>query len=341
MPAAAIKPEHKAIRHYYERLRELADQQVGHESAVRSAFQVLLTDVAREHGWTLIPELSARAAGATIRPDATLRDKDSLPRGYWEAKDTQDDLDAEIARKKDRGYPLNNTIFEDTRRAVLFQDGREAGRFDLTDPAALADLLGAFLGYTEPAIAEFETAVAEFKGRVPDLARGLAGKVAEAHGDNPRFQAAFADFFALCQSALNPNIRREAVDEMLVQHLLTERLIRTIFDNPDFIHQNVIAAEVETVVAALVSKSFSRADFLRGLDRFYVAIENAARTLREFADKPFFLNTVYERPSGPSRRRAGSGRGGTWSTSRSSRTRWSGRSPRGSRCRTGSRTRCG
>ncbi len=47
---------------------------------------------------------------------------------------------------------------------------------------------------------------------------------------------------------------------MLVQHLLTERLFRTIFDNPEFTQRNVIAAEVDHVIDALVSKSFSRTD---------------------------------------------------------------------------------
>ena len=86
-----------------------------------------------------------------------------------------------------------------------------------------------------------------------------------------------------------------AVDEMLVQHLLTERLIRTIFDNQDFTRRNVIAAEVEKVIDALVSKSFNRHDFLKSLDRFYLAIESAAATIESFAEKQHFLNTVYER----------------------------------------------
>ena len=77
--------------------------------------------------------------------------------------------------------------------------------------------------------------------------------------------------------------------------VLTERLIRKIFDNPHFTQRNVIAAEVEKVIAALVSKSFNPDDFQKSLDRFYVAIENAARTLPEFSDKQHFLNTVYER----------------------------------------------
>ena len=71
-------------------------------------------------------------------------------------------------------------------------------------------------------------------------------------------------FFTLCQQSLNPNISRDAVDEMLIQHLLTERLIRNIFDMDNFTQQNVIAAEVEKVIAALVSKSFSRHEYLKG-----------------------------------------------------------------------------
>ncbi len=57
----------------------------------------------------------------------------------------------------------------------------------------------------------------------------------------------------------------------------------------------MIAAEVEKVIVALVSRSFNREEFLRSLDPFYVAIENAARWLEDFSDKQQLLNTVYER----------------------------------------------
>src|SRR6185312_8231876 len=42
-------------------------------------------------------------------------------------------------------------------------------------------------------------------------------------------------------------------------------------------------------------RSFSSTEYLKGLDSFYVAIENAARTLPDFSDKQYFLDTVYER----------------------------------------------
>ena len=155
--------------------------------------------------------------------------------------------------------------------------------------------MSAFFAYTEPAHEDFGKAIGEFQQRVPDLARGLVEKIKAAHRDNPKFIQAFDAFYELCRNSLNPNLSVAAVDEMLVQHLLTERLLRTIFDNQDFTRRNAIAAEVEKVIDALVGKSFNRHEFLRSLDRFYLAIESAAATIEGFTEKQHFLNTVYER----------------------------------------------
>ena len=290
-----IQPTHRSIRRYYERLEALRNQGVLNEMSIRTPFEFLLEETAKVRDWTFVAELAAESGGSLVRPDGTLRDHNSLPRGYWEAKDSLDDLDREIQRKTARGYKLTNTIFEDTETGILFQDKREILRVPLGDPRELAELLSKFYSYSEPDIEGFEQAVDEFKEHVPDLATGLAQKIQEAHQSNPAFIEAFANFFKLCQTALNPNIRVEAVDEMLVQHLLTERLIRTIFDNPEFTKRNAIAQEVERVIEALVSKSFNRSEYLKSLDRFYVAIEAAARTLPDFSEKQHFLNTVYER----------------------------------------------
>src|SRR6266850_1075853 len=290
-----ISPSHRAIRRYYEQIQSLRDQNVDNEMNVRAPFEFLLAETGRQRGWTLVPELSEKAAGGLVRPDGTLRDSNSLPRGYWEAKDTKDDLDLEIQRKIARGYRTSNTIFEDTEEAVLYQNKQPVLRINIGSPRELADLLNKFYSFTEPDIQGFEEAIDEFGERVPELAGGLAQKVREAHKDNPRFIEAFEKFFHLCQTALNPNIRIEAVDEMLVQHLLTERLIRTIFDNPEFTKRNAIAQEVERVIEALVSQSFNRSEYLKSLDRFYLAIESAARTLPDFSEKQHFLNRIYER----------------------------------------------
>src|SRR4051794_7454516 len=173
MSRALIKPTHKPIREYYRGLETYRAHKVKHEGALETAFQRLLADTAKQHGCDLIPKQKIKVAGHTLFPDGTLRDVFSTRRGFWEAKDTDDDLDAEIAKKIAKGYPLTNTIFEDTRHAVLFQGGKERARYDLTAAQQLADLLNDFYAYTEPEIEDFHDAVAEFKERVPELAKRL------------------------------------------------------------------------------------------------------------------------------------------------------------------------
>ncbi len=291
-----IPPSHRLIRAYHQSITEIRAQNVKHEGGLRHAFQVLLADSARLHNWTLIPEWTTTTSGGnSIRLDGALRDALTIPRGYWEAKDSHDNLDREIEKKIRSRYPLDNTIFEDTQRAVLYQNGDRVFTGDLADTRQLSDLLARFYSFAKPNILELDRAVKEFSERVPELARGLAEKIAAAHSSNKDFQSAFATFFALCQLSLNPNIRREAVDEMLIQHLLTERLFRTVFDNPEFTRRNAIALEVERVIAALLTHSFSRDEYLRALDPFYAAIERAARDINDFTAKQEFLNNIYER----------------------------------------------
>ena len=129
----------KAIDQYYKELEVYHDHKVTHETAVRSAFQYLLATFAKSANWTLIPE---QALENGKRPDGTLRDDIyNLPRGYWEAKDTKDDLKTEIRKKITLGYPITNTIFEDTRRAILYQNNKQVIEVDLTKPKELTDVL--------------------------------------------------------------------------------------------------------------------------------------------------------------------------------------------------------
>ncbi len=292
-PTISHKVVEKAIDVYYAEMARLASQGVSAELGLRRAFESLLVACGKEVGWTLVAE---QAIDNRKRPDATLRDPNTLPVGYWEAKDLHDDLEAEIARKIRLKYPLTNIIFENSRSAVLYQGGKRDRAIAVADRGELADLLKAFFTHVEPAFERYDQAVAEFKDHIPDLARGLAAKIGdERRQKNTAFVAAYAQFKAVCQASIDPRISDEAIDEMLVQHLLTERLFRTVFDNSDFTRKNVIANEIERVIDALTSRSFNRSEFQAGLDRFYVAIENAARLAPDFRDKQTFLNTVYER----------------------------------------------
>ena len=226
--------------------------------------------------------------------DGALIDSFNLVHGYWEAKDIHDDLPTQVQRKFEAGYPRDNILFQTPKHAILWQNDQQVLDTDLTDPAQLIETLETFFSHRPQAYIEWETAVAQFKDRVPALGNGLAELIEKERGTNRQFANAFRAFHEKCCQSINPDLSEAAVEEMLIQHLLTERLFRTVFDRTDFTRRNVIANEIEKVIDALTSHAFSRDGFLRSLDRFYIAIEDTAKTISDFSQKQGFLNTVYE-----------------------------------------------
>ena len=297
-----LKPTHKPVKAYYESLQRFESIGVSHETAVRSAFQSLLEYCGRQFNWILVPEHSmtplirgARGVkNKRIVVDGALIDNFQLPHGYWEAKDIHDDLPAEVLHKFATGYPRDNILFQTPHRAILWQNNQRTLDADLTDPTQLIHTLETFCSHRPQEYTEWEEAVSQFKDRVPALGKGLAELIEKERGTNREFTAAFAAFHEKCRQSINPSLSEAAVEEMLIQHLLTERIFRTVFSNSEFTRRNVIAREIETVITALMSHAFSREDFLRSLDPFYVAIERTAATIDDFSPKQSFLNTVYE-----------------------------------------------
>ncbi|MCU0466466.1 MAG: hypothetical protein MUF38_18095 [Anaerolineae bacterium] len=291
MTEFSLSPNSKPVRDYHVTLTAITGQGAYNEGAVRDAFAGLLREVGKKNGLTLLAEQTIGRKNGRIRVDGVLNDSNRYPFGYWEAKDTRDDLETEIAKKIGKDYPLQNIIFEDTRQAVLYQNKRRVGAYDLTSPAEVAQLLTLFFNHTEPAIDGFNDAVRIFNERVPEHAQQLRDIIAQAHRENKKFQAAFDGFMAVVRESLNPALSSDEVDEMLIQHLLTERIIRNVFDLPEFTQRNIIAIEVEKVIIALTSRHFNKTEFLGKLDFFYKAIENAARTLDGFTEKQAFLKS--------------------------------------------------
>ena len=295
MPQLNLKPTHKAIRDYYTTLQQYGKHGIRHEGAVSNPFAFLLDACAKQANATFVPQYPMRTPMSNrIVIDGVILDAYGLPFAYWEAKDMDDDLHRAIEQKRDAGYPFDNILFQNPQRGILYQNGEMVFDVDITAPPCLIDALQYLFAAPPAALENWHTAVAEFKEMVPALGRRLAELIAEQHETNARFAAAFTDFYEQCRAAINLNLSAAAVEEMLIQHLLTERIFRTIFDNPDFTRRNIIAREIENVIEVLIQNAFSRDEFLKPLNPFYTAIENAATLCKDFSQKQHFLNTVYE-----------------------------------------------
>ena len=286
-------PSYPHIQEYRRKLQELLDYGGSDsERSIRPAFQNCLAAYCRAHkdSLALVPELSDRRNV----PDGTVRDALRMSRGYWEAKDTHDDLDAEIQKKFNRGYPRDNILFEDSREAVLFQNGEEAMRVSMQhDDGELHRIIRRFLDYELPQIEEFRQAQRQFKADLPSVIDSLRDAIGEAERGSEEYRKAAADFLALCRKSISPQVSEDDVREMLLQHILTKDIFLRVFAEEQFHRENNIAARLDAL-----ERTFFVGDLRRqAIDRlrsYYGAIGRAAYDIADRAEKQSFLKAIYE-----------------------------------------------
>ncbi|RKU33462.1 DNA helicase [Candidatus Poribacteria bacterium] len=296
MPQLNLKPNHKAVRDYYTTLQQYEQHAIRHEGAVSNPFAFLLDTCTKQINGTFIPQYPMRTVdGNRIVVDGAILDEYQLPLAYWEAKDIDDNLLTAIEEKRDAGYPFDNILFQTPERAIVYQNGHETLDLNITEPTHLITALQHLFAYTPPALDNWQNAVVDFREHVPDLANQLKALIEQRYETDTAFKKAFADFYETCRTSINPDLSQDAVEEMLTQHILTERIFRTVFDRSDFTRRNIIAREIENVSDVLMRQAMSRDAFLQPLDRFYVAIEQAATLCKDFSQKQHFLNTFYEK----------------------------------------------
>ena len=213
-----------------------------------------------------------------------------MARGYWEAKDSHDDLDAEIKVKFNRGYPRDNIIFEDLQTAVPVRNGNEAMRVDMSRDGELHRLIRIFLDYELPEIQEFRHAQSQFKTDLPTVLENLRATVAEAEADNQETASSFLD---LCRRTIGPAVSPADVREMLLQHILTKDIFLSIFREDQFHGENNVARQLDRL-----ERTFFTGDVRRqAIDRlraYYGVIGRAADEIADYAEKQQFLKAIYE-----------------------------------------------
>ena len=286
-------PDYPHIARYHEELRELAEfGGSDSELNIRPAFQNCLAAYCRDHRdrLVLVPELPASSG---VVPDGAVKDALRMTRGWWEAKDARDDLDAEIQRKFNRGYPRDNIVFEDSRAAVLFQNGELAMRADMSRPGELHRLIRRFLDHELPEIEEFRSARQQFKTDLPNVLAGLRETIEEAEAESADYREAAAAFLDLCRRSIGPNVSEADVREMLLQHVLTKDIFLRVFGEDEFHRENNIAMRLDALERTFFTGDVRR-NAIERLRAYYGAIGRAADEIAGHAEKQEFLKRLYE-----------------------------------------------
>ena len=266
------------------------------EGPISQAFGGLLESWGRSHDLHLIQQWEGKGPrGNNIRVDGALVPSVlRIPFGYWEAKDSKDDIDREIAAKIAAGYPDDNIIYENSVSAVLRQNGKEADRAPLQgDDPALLHLLNKFFAYEREEIAEFRRAAEQFRADLPQILEALRMAIAEAETRSSEFARALKDFLEHAHQAINRTVTADDVREMLIQHILTEEIFASVFDNAQYHRENNVAKRLGELEAKFFTGALRHATTER-LRPYYAAIKGAAADIGNPREKQTFVKKLYE-----------------------------------------------
>jgi len=264
------------------------------ETSIRNAFHNLLNTYASRKGLMVVPEITIKtAAGKNVTPDGTIKDSLRQDWGYWESKDESDIIDEEISKKFAKGYPKDNILFEDSKTAVLIQNGNEVLRVKFSDVSGLDHLLNEFVNFEPPRVTSFRKAIELFKADIPKVTDTIRDLLDVQEKENPKFVKERNKFLKLCQESINPEVTKADVREMIIQHILTEDIFNTIFDETQFHRENNVARQLEGVIHTFFTGA-TKKTALATLQHYSQAINAAAAGIADHHEKQKFLKVVYE-----------------------------------------------
>jgi predicted helicase len=284
----------KLIQQYYnEKQRIWNSTKQDSENVLRRAFARVLEGYAAKQNLHLYEEVRHRTDQKnSIRFDGVLKNELGFDFGYWEAK-ANVNLEDEIRKNFNKGYPKSNILFEDGVIAVLYQEGERILSVEMANQDALHEILQQFFAYETRELRDFRQAVADFKKDVPTIAETLRKMIAAQAIENQAFITKRNDFLAICQTSINPEIGLEEVDEMLIQHILTEQIFVAVFSDDQLVRENNIAQALSAVETTFFKGSVKR-DVLYQIKNYYDVIASVARRFEGHHEKQTFLKKVYE-----------------------------------------------
>lgn len=282
------------INQYYTQLDKLKLYSgATNEAVISQKFGDLINKYCEKKNLILAPQIPKKLENnKIIRPDGTIKNSLTLDMGYWESK-ANVDFAKEIDNKIRTGYPLSNTLFEDGKMAILYQHGAEAIRCKIDEPERLDKLLTAFVSLEPQAVKDFTKAVEAFKKDVPVIIMHLREMIDEQEKINPKFTAAQVTFLAVCRESINPQINKADINEMLIQHILTEEIFISIFSDAQFHRENNIAKELYKVEETFFTGR-TKHETLNSIRHYYDVIKARTSEIVDHHDKQYFLKVIYE-----------------------------------------------
>ena len=281
-----------AIEKYYNEIKEAELNGINNEQNIREYFYELLKNYTNSQNLKIERETKEfvfeNGQKKNIFLDGRIK-KENMVIGWVENKDAKDDLNKEIKNKKEKQYPLLNTIFENSKELVLFQDGKEVIRVNMSKSEELDKVLIKFVSFRPEEYKKFQDAFNNLKRILPDLAKDLREFFKEEKKINKKFKENLKEFTKKCQLSINNNITEELAIEMIIQHMLTRDIFVIFFQNANFHMNNIISKSISNILTHINQKSFEITEKIKS---YTDCLSSYTKTITK-DDKQDILKTFY------------------------------------------------
>lgn len=281
-----------AIEKYYNEIKEAELNGMNNEQNIREYFYELLKNYTNSQNLKIEREtrefVFENGQKKNIFLDGRIK-KENMVIGWVENKDAKDDLNKEIKNKKEKQYPLLNTIFENSKELVLFQDGKEVIRVNMSKSEELDKVLIKFVSFRPEEYKKFQDAFNNLKRILPDLAKDLRKFFKEEKKINKKFKENLEEFTKMCEKSINDNITEELAIEMIIQHMLTRDIFVIFFQNANFHMNNIISKSISNILTHINQKSFEITEKIKS---YTDCLSSYTKTITK-DDKQDILKTFY------------------------------------------------
>ena len=227
------------------------------------------------------------------KPDATIKNLYTI-HGYYEAKSPQTNLKQEINKKRDKGYPMQNIIFENSNSCILYQDIEQVKEISSNmwdDPEPLSELLNLFFDYKSIDIKEFHKAQKKFNENLPELAKEIRQELLSMR-KNSNYIERIDVFVSKCQQFINPYFDRKNVEDWLIQHILTEQIFLKVFDEQQYHQSNNISKTISDIEKEFLLDIKKK--ILKKMKPYIDPITNYGNSMIDNSEKQLFLKKIYQ-----------------------------------------------
>ena len=144
---------------------------------------------------------------------------------------------------------------------------------------------------------EFRAALTKFQQDIPHILASLRHLISQQEASNTQFRERRHAFLEFCREHINPDINIFDINEMLIQHILTEDIFPHSCQESQFHPENHLAREISQIINTFFTRETHR-QTLKSIEHDYAVIRRQAQNIanhhENHHEKQKFIKVVYE-----------------------------------------------